>query len=326
MSGTAEPTAMMPLRVASRRPLAHDIVLFHLVPEAGADLLPAFDAGAHVVVMTPAGLTRRYSLCNTPGERHRYEIAVKREAQGLGGSRSLVDQVQVGDRLPVGRPENFFPLDAHAQRFLFVAGGIGITPIVAMLRALQGGPRPFELVYCARSPEATAFADELRAPALAPHCRLHHDLGDPARAFDFAPLLAEPAPGTHLYCCGPVPLMQSVRALSRHWPAGTVHFEDFGARPTAAPTPPSKEQAFTVRLARSGLEVPVAAGTSILQALRDRGLPAPSSCESGTCGACRTPVVEGLPEHRDYVLDEDAADEIMICVSRARSPLLVLDL
>ena len=326
MSGAEEPGAMMTLRVASRRQIAHDIVLFDLVPSAGADLLPAFEAGAHVVVMTPVGLTRRYSLCNAPGERHRYQVAVKREAQGLGGSRSLVDRVQVGDLLPVGAPENFFPLDAHAQRFLFIAGGIGITPIVAMVHALKGGPRPFELVYCARSPETTAFADELRAPAVAPHCRLHHDLGDPARAFDFASLLAEPAPGTHLYCCGPVPLMQSVRALSRHWPAGSVHFEDFGAGPVAAPQAPSPVQGFTVRLARSGLEVPVAAGTSILQALRDRGLPAPSSCESGTCGACRTTVLDGIPEHRDYVLDEDATDDIMICVSRARSPRLVLDL
>jgi phthalate 4,5-dioxygenase reductase subunit len=317
---------MMMLRVDRRRDIAQGIVLFDLVPEGGAAPLPAFDAGAHVVVMTPAGLTRRYSLCNRPGERHRYQIAVKREAQGLGGSRSLCDQVHEGDLLPVGSPENCFALDAQARRFLFVAGGIGITPIIAMVRSLEGGSRPFELVYCTRSPESTAFLDDLRTPELASRCRLHHDHGDPGQALGFAEVLAESPPGTHLYCCGPAPLMQSVRSSSRHWPAGTVHFEDFGSRPAIATATPARDQPFIVRLARSGLEIPVDPGTSILQALRARGLPAPSSCESGTCGACRTPLLDGVAEHRDYVLDEDATDEIMICVSRSRSPLLVLDL
>lgn len=320
---------MLTLQVARRDEIARDIVLFDLVPAPGQGPLPPFEAGAHIPVLTPSGLTRRYSLCNSPAERQRYQIAVKRESQGLGGSRSMVEKLNAGDLLQAGRPENLFPLDPSASRFLLLAGGIGITPILSMVHALAAeGMRSFRLVYCARSAETTAFGEFFSNPSMAAHCVVHHDQGDPGLSYDFAGLLAQAEPGTHLYCCGPVAMMQAVRALSRHWPAGSVHFEDFGSRPPAAAAQqaPQTDRAFTVRLARAGLDVMVPAGTSILQALRARGVPVPSSCEAGTCGACRTGVLEGEPDHRDYVIEEDATDEMLICVSRARSEMLVLDL
>jgi phthalate 4,5-dioxygenase reductase subunit len=315
---------MFAVTVREKRELARDTFLFELVSADGGAELPAFAAGAHTVVFTPSGLTRRYSLCNAPQERHRYQVAIKREALGMGGSISMVDEVQVGDRLMVSRPENHFALEPLAERFVFIAGGIGITPILSMVRSLCDGARDFRLVYCTRSVDTTAFAQELADPAMSGRCVIHHDQGDPTRAYDLASLLAEPVAGTHVYCCGPGPLMQAVRNLSRQWPSGSVHFEDFGTLPAARP--PTKDQSFTVQLARTGRTVAVPAGVTILEALRDQGLVVPSSCESGTCGACRTPLLAGTPEHRDFVLDEDAQDEIMICVSRARSEQLVLDI
>jgi phthalate 4,5-dioxygenase reductase subunit len=285
--------------------------------------LPPFSAGAHVAVTTPSGAVREYSLCNSPSERHRYVIAVKRDAQGRGGSISMVDQITQGDTLEVLPPENYFPLDKQAHQFLFVAGGIGITPILSMIRDLQRESRDFKLIYCTRAPEMTAFHEELSAPELVGKVVFHHDHGDRARSLDFSKLLAERPEGAHLYCCGPGPLMHAVRDNSRHWPQSSVHFEDFGSTVKAEPT---GEKRFVVRLARKNMTVEVPPGVSILDALRAQGVEVPSSCESGTCGACRTTLLAGDPEHRDFILDEDERGEIMICISRAKSEELVLDI
>jgi len=192
-----------------------------------------------------------------------------------------------------------------------------------MLRALAArGGAPFELVYWTRDAEHTAFIDALHGPEFAGRVRLHHDHGEAALAFDFWPLLEKPT-GAHVYCCGPRGLMDAVADMSGHWPSGSVHFESFGV---AAPTQ-ADNSAFRVRLQRSGAVVAVAANQSILDALRANGHLVPSSCESGTCGSCRTRLVAGEAEHRDFVLGEDEqASEIMVCVSRARSAELVLDL
>ncbi len=311
------------LTVTHKAEIANGITLFELSDPA-QPVLPAFTAGAHIAVTTPNGLQRRYSLCNAPSERHRYQIAVQRDAQGAGGSVSLVDGVKVGDRLSVSAPLNYFPLAPEAQHTLLLAGGIGITPMLAMVHELQARQAGFTLVYVARFPESSAFLDALSAPELAGHVRIHHSHGDPARALALAPILADCAPGTHLYCCGPRRLMQAVRELASGWPAGTVHFEDFG---TSEQPQAGGEQAFTVRLARSNTSVAVPAGVSILKALLDGGIDVPSSCESGTCGACRTKLISGEAEHRDYVLDEEEFEtDIMICVSRAKCAELVLDL
>jgi phthalate 4,5-dioxygenase reductase component len=311
------------LAVAAVTPLASGIVGFELRDPGGA-ALPPFAPGAHIPVRTPAGAIRRYSLCNAPHEGDRYEIAVKRDAAGRGGSVSMADRLRVGDRLPVAAPRNEFELHPRAKRFLFIAGGIGITPIVAMLRHLAAtdGP-PFHLHYCTRSPEDTAFVAALAAPEFAAHVDLHHDGGDPARAFDFWPLLEKPVPGTHVYCCGPRGLMDAVRDMSGHWASGTVHFESFGVDAALR----RNDRPFAVRLARSGTRVDVAADQSILEALRARGIAVRSSCEAGSCGSCRTPLVSGEVEHRDFVLSEaEHATQVMVCVSRARGAELVLDL
>ena len=308
------------LEVARKEEIARDIVAFELRDPAGAEL-PPFTGGAHIALRLPGG-TRKYSLCNDPAERDRYLIAVQREAAGRGGSAALVDDTRVGDRLAVAPPINNFALAPRATDFIFIAGGIGITPFRAMIHELQADGRRFRLYYCSRSPKCTAFRDELAAPELKGRVVIHHDDGDPARAFDFWPVVEERKNRAHLYCCGPRSLMEAVRDLTGHWSAAAVHFEAF--------TEPEKarldDRPFRVALARSGAEFDVPVGMTILEAMRAHGHDAPSSCESGTCGTCRTRLLDGEADHRDLVLAEhERADSIMLCVSRARSPRLVVD-
>ena len=313
---------LMPLTVAGVTRLTAGIFAFELRGADGGEL-PGFTPGAHVTVRTPSGLLRKYSLCNDSDERDRYVIAVKREASGRGGSASVVDHCRSGDVLPCSRPRNDFALADKARGFLFVAGGIGITPIMSMLRHLaKAGTRPFKLYYLTRAPDETAFAGDLNAPAFSGSVIFHHDGGDPDRAFDLWPLFERPRP-VHVYACGPRPMLQAIRDMSGHWPMSSIHIESFADAATlAAP----EDHPFRVRLARSGTTVDVGAHQSILEALRTHGLDVPSSCESGTCGTCRTKLLEGVADHRDLVLSEaEQADNIMICVSRARTPELVVD-
>ena len=285
--------------------------------------LPEFTAGAHIAIKVPNGLIRKYSLCNDPADRNRYLIAVKREMPRRGGSNNLLDTAKVGDRLEVAAPVNDFRLPPRADNFVFIAGGIGITPIMAMIRHLQSlEGKNFKLYYCTRSPETTAFLTELSAPEFKGKVTIHHDGGDPANALDLWPVLEERRNREHLYCCGPRPLMQAVRDMSGHWTPSSVHFEAFSDAETHKPT----DTAFTVKLARSGEVIEVPADKTILEALRAKGHDVPSSCESGTCGTCRSKLLEGEADHRDLVLtEEQRAGNIMICVSRARSPQLVID-
>jgi len=315
---------MMPLRVQRAERIAEDVQLFEFVHPDGAEL-PEFTAGAHLLIQVPNGLVRRYSLCNDPAERDRYVIAVKREANGRGGSVSLVDGTKPGDTLPVSAPRNDFELTGNPASYLFIAGGIGITPILSMIRQLQGsGGKPFKLCYLSRSPETTAFREELGGPEFRGKVVLHHDRGDPSKSFDLWPVVEQPK-GRYVYCCGPRPLMEAVRDMTGHWSQAAVHFEDFGAGKAARA---AEDHPLTVRLAQSGgAPVEVPAGTSILEALRARGIHVPYSCESGTCGTCRVGLLEGEADHRDLVLsDHERLRTIMVCVSRAHSPKLVLDL
>lgn len=315
----------MSLDVRRKVTLARDIELFTLVDPARREL-PRFTAGAHLRVTTPNGREREYSICNSPAERHRYLIAVKREPAGEGGSASMIDELHVGMRLEAAGPRNHFPLHEDASSHLLIAGGIGITPLRAMALHLAEREADFELAYVTRSPEAAAFLQELSSPEWAGRVRIHHDGGDPSRGLPLASLLAERKGNAHVYCCGPRGLMRAVQAAAAHWPAAAVHFEDFGTSPEEPPQSASDTE-FSVRLARSGISVPVPKGVSILEAIRRSGVPVPSSCESGTCGTCRTRLLEGTADHRDFVLGEDEQqDEIMICVSRAVSKGLVLDL
>ncbi len=317
----AEPPFMV-LRVVGKTAVAQDIWCFELRQTEGL-ALPAFTAGAHLTVALPNGLRRNYSLCSDPADHAMYQIAVKRDALGRGGSISMVDVVQAGDLLSVSAPRNNFELHPRASKFLFIAGGIGITPILSMMRHLKTqGQAQFKLIYCTRDAVNTAFLAELSGPEFAGQVQIHHDHGDLAQALDLWPVFESPG-DAQVYCCGPRGLMEAVADMSGHWPFGSIHFESFGVDASAY----AANTAFTVRLAKSGITVPVTAAQSILQALRAGGHRVPSSCESGTCGSCRTGLLSGDVEHRDMVLSEDEkADQIMVCVSRARSGELVLDL
>lgn len=312
----------MPLRVARAYDVAEGIRSFELVQPDGSEL-PPFTPGSHVKVQTPSGVMRKYSLSNDPAERDRYVITVKRDDAGQGGSVSMHDDVKEGDTLPTSVPDNAFPLVDKAKGYLFIAGGIGITPILSMIRSFgELPPAPWKLFYLTRSPASTAFLDNLSHPELKKQVRIHHDQGDPARTFDLWPALEKPNTA-HVYCCGPRPLMEAVRDMTGHWSPANVHFESFneggGVRPD--------DQPFKVKLARRGGEYDVPVGQSILSVLREHGCDAASSCESGTCGTCRTGLLGGEADHRDMVLmPEEMEHQIMICVSRARSPELVLDL
>ncbi|MGY2182940.1 PDR/VanB family oxidoreductase [Pseudomonas agarici] len=309
--------------MVAKTEIAHGIFCFQLTHPTGA-LLPEFTAGAHLRVRVPNGSIRNYSLSNAPQERDRYVIAVKRDANGRGGSLSMVDGVEVGDLLPVTAPQNEFELTEHARQFIFVAGGIGITPILSMMRHLKASTdTPFKLYYCTRNPELTAFLNELSGAEFSNTVIIHHDFGNPADAYDFWPIFDKPSNGTHVYCCGPRPLMDSVLDMTGHWPPGTVHFENFGVDQSCF----TENRPFSVTLKRSGNHLEVPADRSILEVLRDNGIRVSSSCESGTCGSCRTHLIAGDAEHRDRVLREDEHhDQIMICVSRSRNAVLVLDL
>jgi phthalate 4,5-dioxygenase reductase component len=310
------------LRVARKALIAQDIHWFELRHPHG-DALPPFGAGSHITVVVPGGARRNYSLCGDPADSYCYQIAVKRDARGRGGSVAMADRVNALDLLSVSAPRNNFALHPRANEFLFIAGGIGITPILSMLRHLvaQGNAR-FRLIYCTRDTASTAFLTELSGPEFASRVQLHHDHGDIGNAFDFWPLLETPGQA-QVYCCGPRGLMDAVADMSGHWPSGSVHFESFGVDASAH----AANTAFTVRLQRSGVTLPVAADRSILEVLRAHGHPVPSSCESGTCGSCRTGLLGGQAEHRDMVLaEEERATRIMVCVSRAKSGELVLDL
>ncbi len=316
-------TPTLQLRVTRRRAIAEDIVEFELKDPKGSDL-PAFSAGAHIAVTTPGGQKRCYSLCNSPTERTRYVIAVKREAAGRGGSVSMADDVPEGATLAVSPPQNAFAMGRGTPKsYIFIAGGIGITPIRAMiLSLLSEGKTNFRLFYFARRPEMMAFREEFLDPAFPGEAILHNDGGDPDLAYDLWPVLEE-SRGAHLYCCGPKGLMSAVRDMTGHWPDGAVHFEDFAGVEAVKPD----DTAFEVHLARSGRTVTVPPDCSLLEALKRAGLDCPSSCESGTCGTCRTAYLDGEPDHRDLVLSgAERGREIIICVSRAKSASLTLDL
>jgi phthalate 4,5-dioxygenase reductase subunit len=310
------------LQVVRKEALTSDIDLFELRSPDGQDL-PAFTAGAHLTVQVPNGARRNYSLCSDPADTCFYQIAVKRDSAGRGGSISMADDVHLGDLLPVSAPRNNFELHPRATRFLFVAGGIGITPILAMMRHLKSqGNTAFELIYCTRDADSTAFLSELNSDAFAAHVQIHHDHGDIHQALDFWPVFETPTQA-HVYCCGPRGLMDAVADMSGHWPSGAVHFESFGVDASTHAT----NAAFNVRLQKSGATLAVSAEQSILQALRAAGHAVPSSCESGTCGSCRTGLLAGEAEHRDMVLsDSEKSSHIMVCVSRAKGAELVLDL
>lgn len=307
------------MTVAERRQLTEHICEFTLAPADG-EKLPSFTAGAHITVQTPSGAMRRYSLVNDGKDPEVYKIALKREINGRGGSMSMHDDAQEGTELQVEAPENTFEL-TDAKNYLLIAGGIGVTPIYAMSQQLLREFKPFEVIYCTRGEADTAFLEEMKS-TLGDRLTLHHDGGDPEAVFDFWDHFEEPK-DMKVYCCGPQPLIDEIEAISGHWPEGRVIFEDF--KPVEVVR--ADDKPFEVKLEKSGITVQVPEDRSILEALRESGVPTVSSCESGTCGTCKTRLVSGKVDHRDMVLmDEEKDSYVMICVSRAEEGDLVLDL
>lgn len=316
---------MIKVRVASRARAAEGIVRLDLVCAEGRDL-PPFEAGAHVDLFLENGLTRQYSLCNDPADRGRYQIAVLREPTSRGGSAYVHEALTEGATLDISVPRNLFALDESAEEHLLFAGGVGVTPILAMARRLHALGSPFVLHYCARDRSRAAFLDELSAAPFADAVRLSFD-AEPDTRLDLDATLARPAPERRLYVCGPGGFMTHVidGALARGWTPAQIRKEHFAAAPVAE----GEDQPFELLIASTGQVVPVAAGQTAAQALEAAGVFVPVSCEQGVCGTCLTRVTDGEPDHRDaFQTDEERAanDQFTPCCSRARSPRLVLDL
>jgi vanillate O-demethylase ferredoxin subunit len=294
---------------------------------AVSEELPPFTAGAHIDIITGNQMRRSYSLANSPSERHRYIIAVLRESAGRGGSAWIHDHVKEGDTLSAIEPLNNFELAEDAREHVLIAGGIGITPILAMGYRLQEIAAKAHLHYCTRSPETTAFRKEL-IEAFGSTITMHHDDGDPSKGIKLDEILKHQPTGAHLYICGPIGLIETAQKAAAHWTEGTVHIEHF--KPSEKAPPTVGNQPFEVVLSRSKLTLTVPPDKTILEVVRAAGVSAESSCEAGICSTCETRLISGKADHRDDILtaaDKAANGKIMICVSRAEpGQTLVLDL
>ncbi len=316
-------TSTLDLQVRSVRAIARDILGIELAAADGRPL-PGAQAGAHIDLHLPSGLVRQYSLTQASGATTQasYHVAVGLDAHSRGGSSWIHDKLRVGTSMRVGPPRNLFALDPAHRRILFVAGGIGITPIYAMVQAAARAGLDWQLVACARSLGRLAFTEELRALG-SDRVRLHGDL-EAGGLLDMTRWL-EAQPWDGVYACGPSPLLAALESHTATWPPGRYRSEKFKADATADAAP----HTFELVLARSGLRTEVAAGEQVLDAIERLGLDQPYSCREGLCGTCECGWLEGEPDHRDLVLDEAARTvqrRFIPCVSRAHGERLTLDL
>jgi ferredoxin-NADP reductase len=317
--------ATLELRVVATRWEAHSVASFELADRHEADL-PPWEPGAHVDVHLPSGTVRQYSLCGDPARRDRYRIAVLELPDGRGGSVEAHRELRAGAIVRVGLPRSNFAL-VEADRYVFVAGGIGITPILPMIREVSARGLKWQLVYGAKSGAHFAFLDELR------------ELGEDTLALvaqdtdgliDLSRVVADSADAA-VYCCGPAPLMDAlVERMAAAGRDAELHLERFGAAPVVPSGHGSGDGSFEVELARSAMVVSVRADQSVLEAVRAAGVDHPSSCEMGICGTCETPVLSGEVDHRDDLFTEEERSgcaSMLICVSRSKGcGRLVLDL
>jgi cytochrome P450/ferredoxin-NADP reductase len=307
-------------RVAAKRTAADGVVALTLRDVDGHPL-PPWEPGAHVDLILDGVPTRQYSLCGDLADHHEYRLGILRDANGRGSSLHVHDRLHDGDTVRVRGPRNNFPL-VGSRRYLFIAGGIGITPILPMIRAAEAAGSDWQLVYGGRQRASMAFLDELAHYGDRVSIRPQDETG----LLDLDGLLGTPQPDTLVYCCGPEPLLAAVEARCHAWPPRSLHVERFSPRPL---TEPVLTEAFEVVLQQSELELTVPPDRSILSVVEEAGVGVLSSCAEGTCGTCETAVLGGEPDHRDSVLTEEereANDCMMICVSRSRGPRLVLDL
>lgn len=292
--------------------------------EAVKGQLPTFQPGAHIDVHLQNGMIRQYSLTNGPGETDHYTIGVKREPDSRGGSVSIHDEVKEGDVLAISAPRNNFPLRRDALRTVFVAGGIGVTPLIAMARALNAQGLSFEFHYFVQSRDHAAFKREM--DEFADALSVHEGLGPDETGAKLRDVLAEPGKARHLYVCGPGPMLEATRTIAadQGWDDASIHFEYFKNT-----TERDDSNSFEIDLARSAMTLTVPAGKTILEVLRENGINMGSSCEQGACGTCRCGVIEGEINHQDVYLNPSERGEgksIMTCVSRAASDRLILDI
>lgn len=314
------------VRVRRKTLEADRILAFELVAADGGSL-PPFAAGAHVEVQTPGGQTRHYSLCNAPHDLGHYQIAVLLEADGRGGSAAIHRQLHEDDLLQISRPRNHFPLHEDAAHSLLLAGGIGITPLLAMAERLHFLGRSFSLHYTTRNAERRAFATRLRMAPFARRVHFYQSGSDASENLDLARVLKSAPPGTHVYVCGPKRFLDAARVQAREegWPEERVHFEYFGGAESHA----VGDKPFDVVLQSTGAVVRVGADQTVVEALADHGICIGTSCEEGVCGTCLTRVLEGEIDHRDLYLtreEQSANDQFLPCCSRSHSHRLVLDL
>ncbi|OBB26099.1 ferredoxin [Mycolicibacterium peregrinum] len=308
--------------VAEKRSVADGVVSLEL-REVGGHPLPEWEAGAHIDLSMPSGLVRQYSLCGDPGDLRSWRIAVLRESddRSRGGSVYVHDSIEVGGELRIRGPRNHFRL-TPAPNYVFIAGGIGITPILAMVAQAEAAGANWRLVYGGRSIDSMAFLDELSAYG----DRVDVWAQDQRGIIDLPGVLGAPQPDTLVYSCGPQALLRALEEHCAAWPPGCLRVERFSAGTdgeTFVNTP------IEVELAQQGVTLTVPADQSVLEAIEAQGITVMSSCRAGTCGTCETPVLSGLPEHRDDVLtyeERERNDCMMICVSRCRGGRLVLDI
>ena len=315
------------LRISRREIVADGVVVLEMRHPDGA-ALPSWTAGAHIDLRLGPGLIRQYSLCGDPADDAVWRIAVLRANEGRGGSQYVHDKLADGDLVAVRGPRNHFVLKP-ARRYVFIAGGIGITPILPMTAAATAAGADWELHYGGRTRASMAFRE-------VPGRKVTLHPQDEVGLIDLDAVLGVPRPATLVYCCGPEPLLRAVEARCSAWPAGTLHLERFSpqSRHEAPETPqaqhpPVRAQTFEVELARSGMTLTVPPDRSILDVVDAAGLPVLFSCREGTCGTCETPVLNGVVDHRDSLLtdgERTANDTMFICVSRAAGPRLVLDI
>jgi tetrachlorobenzoquinone reductase len=324
-AGGATADGMMQLRLKRISYEAETVNSYELVALGGRDLVP-FTAGCHIDLHLSNGMIRSYSLVNDQSERNRYVVAVNKDAASRGGSSFIHETIRVGDIITISRPRNNFALREDAAHSVLFAGGIGITPLLSMIRRLEALGRCWELFYAARTRAAAAFLDDLNTlqSNVGSNLHLHFDEEKSGRVLDLPAIVKHAPAQAHLYCCGPVPMLKAFEAATADRPVDQMHVEYFKAKEK-----PAVAGGFEVKLARSNRTIAVEAGKTILDALLEAGIAASYACTEGVCGTCETRVIEGIPDHRDLFLgkDEQAANKtMMICCSGSKSSVLVLDI
>lgn len=325
MSETNSPIQKIDTRLHAITYEAIGINSFELRRPDGAPL-PAFEAGSHIDLYLGNGMVRSYSLVNPQGETHRYVVGIQKDPASRGGSRHVHDTLKVGDKVSISAPRNNFPLAEAAPHSVFFAGGIGVTPMFCMVQRMAAIKASWQLYYSSRTPQHAAYREGIEALAKSSgrDVVFNYDQVPSGKMLDLKALIGALAPATHVYCCGPLPMLAAFEEACKGRPEETVHVEYFSAREEAA-----KGGGFNVVMSRSGKTIFVPEGKTILDALLDAGEDAPYSCMEGVCGSCETKVISGTPDHRDMILTESerkAGKTMMICCSGSKSAELVLDL